>query len=263
MSRLLATLLLVSAPIFAPSTCYAWGREGHHVTVFLAVDYMRQGTAFRVRELLGSESLEGASFWADEYRHDYPETGAWHYIDIPFGDFRINMERECPQRQCVIGKTEEFLAVLKDRNADRSAKVEALKFVIHFVGDLHQPLHCEDDGDNGRDARHVIFDGHPDYLHWVWDTGLLQHINRDPQALAEELERRITAQDVAEWEKGSVMDWANEGHQIAQAVAYGRLGNGSPAPITAAYERQAEPVIELQLEKAGMRLSYLLNRALK
>ncbi|MGD0130003.1 MAG: S1/P1 nuclease, partial [Terriglobia bacterium] len=65
--------------------------------------------------------------------------------------------------------------------------MEALKFVIHFVADLHQPLHCEDDGDNGGNARHVIFDGHPDNLHWVWDTGLLQHITRDPEALAAEL----------------------------------------------------------------------------
>ena len=70
--------------------------------------------------------------------------------------------------------------VLKDPKADRSAKVQALKFVIHFVADLHQPLHCEDDGDNGGNARHVIFDGHPDNLHWVWDTGLLQHITRAP-----------------------------------------------------------------------------------
>ena len=99
------------------------------------------------------------------------------------------MERECPKGQCVIAKTEEFLAVLKDPKADRSAKVQALKFVIHFVADLHQPLHCKDDGDKGGNARHVIFDGHPDNLHWVWDTGLLQHITRDPEALAAELER--------------------------------------------------------------------------
>ena len=97
------------------------------------------------------------------------------------------MERECPKGQCVIAKTEEFLAVLKDPKADRSAKVQALKFVIHFVADLHQPLHCADDGDKGGNARHVIFDGHPDNLHWVWDTGLLQHITRAPEALAAEL----------------------------------------------------------------------------
>jgi hypothetical protein len=262
-SRLLATLLLVSTPIFVPSSCYALGREGHQVTVILAMHYMRQSTAVRVRELLGSESLEEASVWADEYRHDHPETGPWHYIDIPLGDSGIDMERECPKGQCLIGKTEEFLAVLKDQKADRKAKVEALKFVIHFVGDLHQPLHCEGDGDKGGNTRHVIYDGHPDNLHWVWDTGLLQHITRDPEALAAELESRITQQERAEWAKGTLEDWVMEGHRFAQTVAYGDLGSENPAPITAAYERQAEPAIELQLEKAGVRLAYLLNTALK
>ena len=180
MSRILATLLLVATYILAPPSSFAWGREGHEVIVILAMHYVRKGTAVRVRELLGSESLGEASFWADEYRHDHPDTGPWHYIDIPLGDAGIDMARECPKGRCVIAKTEEFLAVLKDPKADRSAKVQALKFVIHFVADLHQPLHCKDDGDKGGNARHVIFDGHPDNLHWVWDTGLLQHITRAP-----------------------------------------------------------------------------------
>jgi hypothetical protein len=105
--------------------------------------------------------------------------------------------------------------------------------------------------------------GHPDNLHCVWDTGLLQHLNRHPEALARELESRITPQDRVEWIKGTIEDWVMEGHRLAQTVAYGNLGSQSPAPITAAYERQAEPVIELQLEKAGVRLAYLLNAALK
>jgi len=261
--RLLPALLLVLTPIFAPSFGFGWGREAHNVIVILAMQYMRPSTAFRVRELLGSESLEEASFWADEHRHDHPETGPWHCIDIPLGDSRIDLTRECPKGQCVTGKKEEFLAVLKGPNAGRAAKVEALKFVIHFVGDLHQPLHCADDGDNGGNRRHVIFDGHPDNLHWVWDTGLLQHITHDPEALAAQLERRITVQERANWVKGSTEGWVMEGDRLAQTVGYGNLGSQNPAPVTAAYERQAEPVIELQLEKAGVRLAYVLNAELQ
>ena len=231
--------------------------------VILAMQYLHRSTAFRVRELLGSESLEAASFWADEYRHDHPETGPWHYINIPLGDSRIDMERECPKGQCVIRKAEEFLAALKDPKAGPAAKVEALKFLIRFVGDLYQPLHCADDDDKGGNVRHVIFDGHPDNLHWVWDTGLLHHITRDPEALAAELQSRITPQDRAEWAKGTLVNWVMEGHRLAQTVAYGDLASENPAPITAAYERQAEPVIELQLEKSGERLAYLLDTALK
>ena len=80
----------------------------------------------------------------------------------------------------------------------RAPSPQPLEFVIHFVGDLHQPLHDEDNGDEGGNTRDVIFDGHRDNLHRVWDTGLLQHINRNPAALAEELESRITPQDKAE-----------------------------------------------------------------
>ena len=111
-------------------------------------------------------------------------------------------------KDCVIAKTEQFLAVLKDPSADKNAKARALKFVIHFVADLHQPLHDEDNGDNGGNTRHVIFDAHPDNLHCVWDTGLLQHISRNPAAFAAELESRITPRDEAEWQKGSIDDWA-------------------------------------------------------
>ena len=237
----------------------AWGREGHETIVIVAEHYMRPETAAAMRKLLAPESPEEASVWADEYRHDHRETGPWHYIDIPLADSRIDLARECRNGDCVIAKTEQFLAVLKNPSADKDAKTQALKFVIHFVGDLHQPLHDEDNGDKGGNTRHVIFEGHPDNLHWVWDTGLLQHITRNPAAFAAELESRITPQDQAEWQKGSIEDWVMEGHRLAQTVAYGDLSNDNPAPITPAYERQADQVIELQLEKAGVRLAYLLD----
>jgi hypothetical protein len=163
----------------------------------------------------------------------------------------------------VIGKTDQFLAVLKDPNADKAAKGQALKFVIHFVGDMHQPLHDEDNGDKGGTTRYVIFRGHPDNLHWVWDTGLVQDIHRNPEEFAAELENRITPQDQAEWQKGSIEEWVMEAHRLAQTVAYRDLGDRNPVSITPEYERQAESVIELQLEKAGVRLAYVVNQALQ
>ena len=195
-----------------PHGAFAWGREGHEIIVIVAEHYLRPETAARMRELLAPESPEEALGWADEYRHDHRETGPWHYIDIPLADSKIDLARECPNGDCVIAKTEQFLAVLKDPNAGKDAKAQALKFVIHFVGDLHQPLHDEDNDDKGGNTRQVIFEGHADNLHWVWDTGLLQHINRNPATLAAELENRITPQDQAAWQKGSIEDWAMEGH---------------------------------------------------
>ena len=119
---------------------------------------MRPDSAARVRGLLGPESLEQASLWADEYRRNHPETGPWHYINIPLTDTHIDLARECPNRGCVVLKVKDFLAVLGNPIRDRTAKVEALKFVVHFIGDLLQPLHDEDNGDKGRNLRQVIFD---------------------------------------------------------------------------------------------------------
>jgi hypothetical protein len=89
--------------------------------------------------------------------------------------------------------------------------------------------------------------------------GLLQHFSRNQAAFAAELESRITPQDQAEWQKGSIEDWVMEGHRVAQTVTYGDLSNENPAPITGEYERQADAVIELELEKARVRLAYLLD----
>jgi len=97
------------------------------------------------------------------------------------------------------------------------------------------------------------------HKHRVWDTGLLQHINRNPATLAADMESRLTPRDETEWRRGSIEDWVMEAHRLAQTVAYGHLSNENPAPITPAYERQTDRVIELQLEKAGARLAYLLD----
>ena len=238
-----------------------WGHEGHAVVGLIAEHYMTGAALTKASDLLGG-SVDAVASWADDYRRDHPETGPRHYIDIPLADSKIDMARECPNGDCVLAKTEEFLVVLKDSGADQAKKAEALRFLIHFVGDLHQPLHDEDDGDKGGNTRYVIFDGKPDNLHWIWGTGLLEHINRNPDAFAVELESHVTAPDRTEWVKGSIEDWVLEGHKLAQCVAYGDLGNENPAPITAAYEQQADPVIELQLEKTGVRLAYVLNTSL-
>jgi hypothetical protein len=247
----------------APSLGLAWGREAHAVIALIAEQYMTGEARARAGNLLDGSAIDGVASWADDYRRDHPETGPWHYIDIPLADSTIDMARECPNGDCVIARTEQFLAVLRDPAADRASKAQALRFVVHFVGDLHQPLHDEDDGDKGGNMRHVIFDGRPDNLHWIWDTGLVEHINRNSDALAAELESRITAQDRVGWAKGSIEDWVLEGHRLAQTVAYGGLANEDPAPITPGYAQQADPVVELQSERAGVRLAHLLNDVLR
>lgn len=181
----------------------------------------------------------------------------------PLSALTIDTARDCPQGACVVVKTEQFIAVLRDSSATPAARAEALKFVVHFVGDLHQPLHDADNNDRGGKERHVIFHGHPDNLHWVWDTGLLQHAGLNAQELAKGLEKIITARDLAAWDRGTVEGWANEGHLLATGVAYAGLKSEIPAPITTPYEERAQIVVGIQLQKAGVRLAWVLNEALK
>ena len=254
----LTALLLMSA-----RAVFAWGPEGHEAVAILTERYLRPQTRAHVRELLGSESLENASLWADQIAHSTrPETAPWHYIDIPLGDSKIDLRTECPQGKCVLAKTDEFLAVLGNPRAGREMRSEALKFVVHFVADLHQPLHCEDDHDKGGNTLTVIFEGHPDNLHWVWDTGLVEEINRDPRALAAELGREVTLAERAAWQTGSIEAWVVESHRLAQTVAYRRSWMFGTPVLGREYDARAKAVVKVQLEKASVRLAFLLNRQL-
>lgn len=134
---------------------------------------------------------------------------------------------------------------------------------MHFISDMHQPLHCENDDDEGGDLLRVIWHGHPDKLHWVWDSRLIDDIDRNSQSLAEELEQQITPQDRAAWDRGSIDDWILQSHRLAQLVAYGDLGSQHPPVIGPTYEREADPVVEVQLKRAGVRLAYVLNQRLR
>lgn len=255
--------MLPAVLLLAGRFALGWGPEGHRVVVMMARQHLRPETAARVQQLLGSENLEDASTWADQIAHSTrPETAPWHFIDIPLRDSRIDMRRECPRGQCVVAKTEEFLAVLGDPRAPYLRRQEALKFVVHFVADLHQPLHCEDHHDRGGNGQRVIFEGHPDNLHWIWDTGLLQEIDRDPRTLAVRLDREITPQEGAAWQEGSIEDWVMESHRLAAQVAYRRAWVFFPAILNRNYDQRAEDVIRLQLERASVRLAWLLNQRL-
>jgi hypothetical protein len=167
---------------------------------------MTDSTKARARELLDGASIEFVSDWAGDYRHERHETAPWHKVNTPLSALSIDMARDCPKGACVVVKTEQFIAVLRDSSATPAARAEALKFVVHFVGDLHQPLHDADNNDRGGNERPVILDGHPDNLHWVRDAGLLQHAGRNAQELAKGLEQLITERDLAGWDRGTVED---------------------------------------------------------
>jgi nuclease S1 len=115
--------MILALSVFLLWPCFrvfGWGYEGHEIIALIAEHYMTKPALAEARDLLGGESLDQVASWADEYRHDHPETGPWHYIDIPLDVSRIDMPRDCPEGNCVIAKTRQFLAILKSPNADRA-----------------------------------------------------------------------------------------------------------------------------------------------
>jgi hypothetical protein len=174
------------------------------------------------------------------------------------------MARDCPKGDCVIAKIEDFRKALNDLAIAPAERREALMFLIHFIGDMHQPLHCADNKDKGGNEVQVEFSGRRTNLHSLWDSGLLSRMGTEDDLfgpLSAESARRAR-----KWSKGTVADWAEATHKSAQKMVYGRLPKvpaGAPVPIDTAYERRADALIREQIEKAGARLAMVLNTTLR
>jgi hypothetical protein len=250
--------------LFVASNALGWGREGHEVVAIIAERHLTARARERVRQILGPEgSLAAVSTWADEIRPSRPETAPWHYIDIPLNASAIDPARDCLKGDCVTTAITRFVAVLRDNAASADAKNEALKFVVHFVADLHQPLHCADNHNRGGNDVHVTFFGENANLHSVWDTLLIERIDPDTESYAKRLDDALTDSNITAFENGTVEDWALESHAVAQKVAYGALHAGETLELGAGYLQTAAPVVDLQLQKAGIRLASILNHALQ
>lgn len=248
-----------------PTKAFAWGSDGHRIVAEIAERYLEPATARQVRELLAIEnvsSLADVANWADQIRSQRRETAPWHFVDIPISAPAYKASRDCPRHECVVAKIEDFEAVLQDNGAPVQERLEALKFLVHFVGDVHQPLHAADNADHGGNDIHVEYLGRQTNLHAVWDAGILfPVVQGDDRAYALRLARTITTEDLADWRKGTVVDWANESHGIAVRMIYGDLPHQA-GPLPASYEAGALPVVDRQLKRAGVRLAEELNTAL-
>ena len=171
-----------------------------------------------------------------------------------------------PAEDCIVGRIRAFAAELADLAVPKAERATALKFLLHFVGDLHQPLHAADHHDRGGNCVRIAFAGtRTGTLHGYWDTVVVEHLDVDPAKLAATLRGRITATDRAAWSTGDAASWALDTFAIAKASAY-TLGtppgcgrDAAPIPLPAGYEAEAERVAA---EQAGVRLAAALDRAL-
>lgn len=272
---------LVLAQLALAPFCLAWGEEGHQIVAEIAQDRLATNAKREVRKLLGSESMVEVSTWADEYRGTHLKTGPWHYVNIQISEDgkpgRLSAATQGSEEN-VVAKITEFEVVLADKDASKEDRAQALKFLIHFVGDVHCPAHCVQrrygnlENDKGGNEERVKYPGAKgtEKLHKVWDTTIItQELlgNSTPTEYADGLAKKLDgmADEVGEWRKAQTPgDWATESNGVAAEYMYRGVPmtppeDGKAIRLKGDYGQVGAPVVERQLMKAGVRLADILN----
>ena len=240
---------------------FRWGADGHRIIAEIALARLSPAVAGETRRLLGGQIISDVASWADAERSRFPATGPWHYVDIQLTDSSYVPSRDCASDMCVIGAVAAQVAILADRTRPDTARASALKFVVHFIGDLHQPLHGGEHHDKGGNDVKVTFNGKATNLHALWDSGLLLSFGQTDVELVRQLTDEIGRRtDIATLSDGTVVSWVMESHDIARDVVYHNLPNS--LDITPAYAVAARQVIYERLLRGGVRLGATLERAL-
>src|SRR6266480_1186948 len=230
----------------------AWGCKGHQTVAWIAEKHLTAEARQLVEKLLGENSIDpqlkrwcgnsttdllvDASTWPDDVRNER-KNGPWHYIDIPRGKHKGDLAEYCGAEGCVTHAIEEQRTILKDKSADPLKRAEAIRYLIHFVGDMHQPLHAITNADNGGNCVPVKYLHHEplpnplhpereDYspnLHQVWDTEIVERDMEvsNPFRYADELDEKFHT-EIASWEAAGIHvdNWAWESHERAETAVY-------------------------------------------
>jgi len=280
-------LVAAFATLFC-SQARAWGDMGHEIIALIAYRHLVPPARAALDALLASDrdTLTAGDFaaratWADKHRDAHRETAAWHFVDIEID--QPDLERACfgfptlpagqwaslgPAQDCVVNKIVEFAAELKSPSTPAAERILALKFLIHFMGDLHQPLHAADHHDRGGNCISLSppFEAQNN-LHAYWDVSVVNALGHSAAQIADELDARLSAADIKAWTQGSPQTWAMDTFEIGRRDTYAlpampTCQSGGSVALTPAYRAQAEKDAAVQLEKAAVRLAAVLNEAL-
>lgn len=261
--------MLILLVLVFPGRALAWGREGHRIICGIAWHRLTPEARALAAHLLGEadeRAFVDACYWADQIRPERPETGPLHYVNIPPGVPGVDLARDCGDttRHCVIWAIVHYARRLADSTTGPAERADALRFVLHFVGDVHQPLHAGRLADLGGNHISVHFFGNErapqgrTNLHTVWDSEILRHAGQMWPSAAEVLNAEVTSEQARAWRSLDVIAWANESYRLCEDFVYARLPEGGR--IGDVYYRQALAYTDVQLQKAGVRLAFLLNR---
>jgi hypothetical protein len=256
----------------------AWGQEGHSIVAEIAQQRLKEPAAKKVQQLLKGRSLASVASWADDVRPERPETYNWHFADIPLQSEKYSEARDCkPNAQkgdCIVKELVRLKNDLRCTTGD--AQAEALKFAVHFLGDIHQPLHTVDDMAGGNELQLEIFmrgmttctDKNtckpvrmPTNFHSAWDSGLINKTTWNWGAYVTRLEGgwlKSAEANRAGIDAGTPEEWANETHSKARIIWDLRPTDDV---LDDRYYREVLPILDRQLGVAGLRLARFINDA--
>jgi hypothetical protein len=263
---------VATALALVPSPALAWGKTGHRVVAAIADTQLSGLARAHIREILnGGESLDEAANWPDEMRSApgafWQKTATpWHYVTLD----GITYDH-APSQGDALEALDRFTKTLKDPNASLADKQLALRFVVHLVGDLHQPLHVGKCCDKGGNDVNVTWFGKPTNLHAVWDSALVDDEQLSFTELAAKLERHLGDRQVIDWWDINPRDWISESAQYRdtlyptaadkpRALADKKTSKEAPVPdLSYSYVYRFTPLMEQRLSQAGVRLAAYLN----
>ncbi len=220
-SLTLSLLLTTCVSLVVSVPAWAWGKTGHRVSGQIASAYLSDNAGNAVQEILGVEDLAEASTWPDFMRSSHDdfwrkESSPYHYVTIPKD--KTYSEVGAPERGDAITALAKFRKVLRDDNASLEDKQLALRFTVHIIGDLHQPMHAGDGTDRGGNDFSMTFFGNLTNLHRVWDSSLIKQEDLSYSEFSNWLERGITPEQAQEWAVIDPIIWAEESAAIRDTI---------------------------------------------
>lgn len=254
---------LTAALIVLTIALVSWGQKGHKAIASIAEKHLTTNTKTIVNSYLKGETMNEASTWADEISNDsqYKKTASWHYINLPLGLTKEQftdyvMKQNTDNVYTAILKAE---ANLKDKTLSQAQKKEALKFLIHLVGDAHQPMHVSRAEDKGGNNVQIRFNGEGTNLHALWDGKLIDHEGFNYAEMAKKYDW-ANPEQVKKWQADSPMQWLWESYQVSTQI-YDEVQPGGN--IDEASYKKSIAIIHLRIAQAGVRLAGELNRLFK
>lgn len=260
MFRWLLPLLCLA---LAPSPSHAWGRLGHQIVCAVAWDDFDAPARARVKTILAVENREQFAAlcnWADDYRRDHDETADWHFLNVAPAATSVDLRQDCTEpKSCAVEQVHREIADLRHGIADKEQEAMTLKFLIHFVGDVHQPLHISFAHDKGGNDIKGSFLWRDTNLHSVWDTGMIIATGHDWRDIAARLSRGVTPAQRAQWPTSTPLAWANESLAITLAPSTRYVTHDTPFDLGVVYARKELPIIMERMTQAGVRLAHVIN----